>query len=228
MKAGYFSMKGNSMKHYKYLLWDLDGTIVNTFEGITKSFAYALDSFGIKVNDLNELSCVIGPPLLDAFIDFYGFSEEDAHKGVEKYRERYNNTYVGESALYDGIKETIQNLSRLGYKHVLATAKPQHFAEGLLSHYGLIDEFHLVVGATLDKSRNNKIKVLEHIISTLGESDMSKMVMIGDREFDLLGADHFGIEAIGVLYGFGSYEELSSSPNIFLAKDAKDLYNYLK
>ena len=216
------------MKHYKYLLWDLDGTIVNTFEGITKSFAYALSSFGINVSDLNELKCVIGPPLLDAFMNFYGFSEEDAHIGVAKYRERYNSTYVEESSLYPGIKETIQTLSLLGYRHVLATAKPQHFADGLLSHYGLTDEFHLVVGASLDKSRNNKIKVLEHILSTLDESDVSKMVMIGDREYDLLGAAHFGIDGIGVLYGFGSHEELSSSPHIYLAKDAKDLYNYLK
>ena len=216
------------MKHYKYLLWDLDGTIVNTFEGITKSFAFALESFGIKVDDLGELSCVIGPPLLDAFMNFYGFSESDAHVGVEKYRERYNKTYVEESALYDGIKETIKKLSSLGYMHVLATAKPQHFAEGLLSHYGLSDEFHLIVGATLDKSRNNKIKVLEHILSTLGENDMSELVMIGDREYDLLGAAHFDIDAIGVLYGFGTREELSSCPHIYLAKDAKDLYNYLK
>ncbi len=216
------------MKDYKYLLWDLDGTIVNTFEGITKSFAYALNSFGINVTDLNELKCVIGPPLLDAFINFYGFSENDAIKGVEKYRERYNKTYIDESSLYDGIKETIQKLSKLGYKHVLATAKPQHFAEGLLSYYGLTDEFHLVVGASLDKSRNSKIKVLEHIISTLGVSDMSKLVMIGDREFDLLGASHFGIDAIGVLYGFGSQKELSASPHIYLAKDAKALYNYFK
>ena len=96
------------MKDYKYLLWDLDGTIVNTFEGITKSFAYALNSFGINVTDLNELKCVIGPPLLDAFINFYGFSENDAIKGVEKYRERYNKTYIDESSLYDGIKETIK------------------------------------------------------------------------------------------------------------------------
>ena len=216
------------MKKYKYLLWDLDGTIVNTFEGITKSFAYALGSFGINVTDLNDLKCVIGPPLLDAFMNFYNFSEKDAVLGVEKYRERYNRTYIEESSLYDGIKETIQKLSAAGYRHVLATAKPQHFADGLLSHYGLISEFHLVVGASLDKSRNNKIKVLEHIISTLGESDMAKLVMIGDREFDLLGSAHFGIDGIGVLYGFGSYEELSSSPHIYLAKDAKDLYNYLK
>jgi len=216
------------MKHYKYLLWDLDGTIVNTFEGITKSFAYALSSFGVNVSDLNDLKCVIGPPLFDAFVDFFGFSEEDAHAGVAKYRERYNKTYVEESSLYEGIKETIQNLSALGYKHILATAKPQHFADGLLSHYGLTDEFHLSVGATLDKTRDNKIKVLEHILATLGETDMSKLVMIGDREYDLLGAAHFGIDGVGVLYGFGSHEELSSSPHIYLAKDAKDLYNYFK
>ena len=216
------------MKDYKYLFWDLDGTIVNTFEGITRSFAYALDSYGIHVDDMNELRPVIGPPLLDSFMALYDFSEADAAIAVEKYRERYNRTYLDESSLYDGIKEAIQRLSALGFRHVLATAKPQHFADGLLSHYGLADSFHYIAGASLDKSRNSKTKVLAHIIDTLGITDMSEVVMIGDREFDLKGAHSFGIDAIGVLYGFGSYEELSSSPHIYLAKDAKDLYNYIR
>ena len=215
------------MKDYKYLFWDLDGTIVNTFEGITRSFAYALDSYGIHVDDMNDLRPVIGPPLVDCFMNLYGFSEADATMAVEKYRERYNHTYVQESALYDGIKETIQKLSSLGFSHVLATAKPQHFADGLLTHYGLADSFSYIAGASLDKSRNSKTKVLAHIIDTLGITDMSEAVMIGDREFDLKGADSFGIDAIGVLYGFGSHEELSASPHIYLAKDAKDLYNYI-
>lgn len=215
------------MKKYKYLFFDLDGTIVNTFEGITRSFAYALSTCGIHVTDMNELRPVIGPPLVDAFMSLYGFSEEAAIEAVERYRERYNNTYVDESELYDGIKDTIQSLSSAGYKIVLATAKPQHFADGLLGHYGLADSFHYIAGASLDKSRNSKTKVLQHIIDTLGIKDMSEAVMIGDREFDLCGAAQFGIDAIGVLYGFGSFEELSNSPHIYLAKDAKDLYNYI-
>ena len=216
------------MKNYKYLFWDLDGTIVNTFEGITRSFAYALDSYGIHVDDMNDLRPVIGPPLVDSFVSLYGFSESEAIMAVEKYRERYNHTYVQESSLYDGIKETIQNLSAHGFLNVLATAKPQHFADGLLSHYGLTGSFRYIAGASLDKSRNSKTKVLAHIIDTLGIDDMSEVVMIGDREFDLKGANAFGIDAIGVLYGFGSYDELSSSPHIYLAKDAKDLYNYIR
>ena len=215
------------MKKYKYLLWDLDGTIVNTFEGITKSFAYALEHYGIYVKDMNELSCVIGPPLYDAFVNFFNFSDKDANDGVAKYRERYNNTYIVESELYEGIKETIEKFSSLGYKHILATAKPQNFAEGLLDHYGLTDKFTFIAGATLDKSRNSKTKVLEYILNTLSIEDVSDLVMIGDREFDLKGADMFSIDAIGVLWGFGSYEELNSSPHIYLAKDAKDLYNYI-
>ncbi len=216
------------MKNYKYLFWDLDGTIVNTFEGITRSFAYALDSYGIHVDDMNDLRPVIGPPLVDSFVSLYGFSESEAIMAVEKYRERYNHTYVQESSLYDGIKETIQNLSAFGFLNVLATAKPQHFADGLLNHYGLTGSFRYIAGASLDKSRNSKTKVLAHIIDTLGIDDMSEVVMIGDREFDLKGANAFGIDAIGVLYGFGSYDELSSSPHIYLAKDAKDLYNYIR
>jgi len=212
----------------QYLLFDLDGTLTDPKVGITTCVQYALQDFGIEEPDLDKLEPFIGPPLKDSFMQFYGMSEEQAETAVAKYRERYNKTYVEESSLYEGIKETIQNLSALGYKHILATAKPQHFADGLLSHYGLTDEFHLSVGATLDKTRDNKIKVLEHILATLGETDMSKLVMIGDREYDLLGAAHFGIDGVGVLYGFGSHEELSSSPHIYLAKDAKDLYNYFK
>lgn len=215
------------MKKYKYLLWDLDGTIVNTFEGITRSFAYALGYFNIHVTDLNELRPVIGPPLLDAFMSLYGFSEEQATEGVVRYRERYVNHFLEESELYDGIKETLRALSEEGFKNVLATAKPEHFAHSLLDHYGLSDYFAFITGATMDKSRNSKIKVLQHIIDTLKIDDVSEAVMIGDREFDLCGAANFGIDAIGVLYGFGSREELSNSPHIYLAKDAKDLYNYI-
>ena len=215
------------MKKYKYLFWDLDGTIVNTFEGITKSFAYALEFYGIHITDMNDLRPVIGPPLHDCFVSMFGFDDVKATEAVEKYRERYNNTYMQESELYDGIKETIQKLAFYGFKNVLATAKPQHFADGLLDYYGLADSFCFVAGASLDKSRDSKVKVLQYITDTLKITDMSEVVMIGDRKFDLLGAAHFGIDGIGVLYGFGSEEELSNSPNIYLAKDAKGLYNYI-
>lgn len=215
------------MKKYKYLLWDLDGTIINSFEGITRSFAYALESYGIKVNDYNELRPVLGPPLRDAFMDMYGFDEEKAIEAVEKYRERYTVKFLEESEVYPGIDVILQKLCEEGFHNVLATAKPEKFAGALLDHFDLSRYFSFITGATMDKSRDSKEKVLQHIISELGIADASQAVMIGDRKYDLCGADAFGIDGIGVLYGFGSEEELKSCPHVFLAKSADEVYNYI-
>ncbi len=215
------------MKKYKYLFWDLDGTIINSFEGITRSFAYALEHYGIHVEDMTELMPVLGPPLRDSFMDMYGFSEQKATEAVAKYRERYVTRFLAESALYPDIDKTIQKLCDSGYQNILATAKPEGFARSLLEYYKLDGYFSFITGASMDKSRDSKIKILEYIISKLNIQNTSDIVMIGDRKYDLCGAHSFGIDGIGVLYGFGSREELEQCPHVYLAKDAIDLYNYI-
>lgn len=212
------------MAKYKYLFFDLDGTIINTFEGVTRSFAYALESYGIRVSSLEELRPVLGPPLRDAFMNMYGFEEADAVDAVEKYRERYNNRFIAESELYPGIADTLKKLFSDGFVMAVATAKPEHFALPLLEHYGLKDYFHCIAGATLDKSRDSKKAVLAYLIDKLKITDNSEVLMIGDRKYDMEGAAHFGIDGMGVLYGFGSREEMEASPHVLLADDAADLY----
>ena len=214
------------MKKYKYVLFDLDGTILNTFEGVTKSFAYALEHYGIYVKDLNELTPVLGPPLYDAFVSMYGFSHDKAIEAVAKYRERYSQKFVEESKLYPGIKDIIKKLSDDGYNLVIATSKPECFVDKLLHYYDLAQYFSFVACASLDKSRDTKEKVLGYLIDEL-KFNPEEAVMVGDRKFDLLGADSFGIDAIGVLYGFAPDGELEQSPNVYLAKDADELYNYI-
>lgn len=215
------------MKKYKYLLFDLDGTIFDTFQGITRSFAYALDYYGIHIDDLKELSPVIGPPLYDCFVSMFGFDHQKALDAVAKYRERYNVKFIEESRLYPGIKEVLEKLSNEGFSLVLATSKPEHFAVDLLKHYHIFKYFTFVGCASLDKSRDTKNKVLEYIIQELGIEDKSQAVMIGDRKFDLLGAASFGIDAIGVHYGFAPQGELENCPHVYLAKNVEELYNYI-
>lgn len=215
------------MGKYEYLFFDLDGTIIDSFESVTRCFAYALESYGIYVKDLNELKPILGPPLLDAFISLYGFSEEEAVKAVAKYRERYIHTYVSESKIYEDIKDVLEGLYKKGYKLVLATSKPEKYARTIIDHYDISKYFYFITGATMDKTRDSKTKVLQYILSELKIEDLSKVVMIGDRKFDLFGADKFGLDAIGVLYGYGEEEELENSPHVFLAKTPEELYNYI-
>lgn len=212
---------------YKYLLFDLDGTITDSFEGVSKSFAYALESYGIKVDDLQTLRPILGPPLRESFVSLFGFSEEEALKAVEKYRERYVNHYLDENRIYDGIPELLKKLCDSGFRLILATSKPEKFSKAILDRFDLTKYFYYVTGASMDKSRDTKEKVLAHILDYLKISDVSEAVMIGDRKYDLDGASYFGMDAVGVLYGYGTKEELEAHPHIYIAKDTEDLYNYL-
>lgn len=212
---------------YKYLLFDLDGTITDSFEGVSKSFAYALESYGIKVDDLQTLRPILGPPLRESFVSLFGFSEEEAIKAVEKYRERYVNHYLDENRIYDGIPELLKKLCDGGFRLVLATSKPEKFSKAILDRFDLAKYFYYVTGASMDKSRDTKEKVLAHILDHLKISVVSEAVMIGDRKYDLDGAAYFGMDAVGVLYGYGTKDELEAHPHIYIAKDTEDLYNYL-
>lgn len=215
------------MKKYKYLLFDLDGTITDSCEGIYKSFEYALNHYGIEVKDLNDLRPVIGPPLKDCFMEMYGFDEKTAIEAVAKYRERYSKVGLFENRVYDGIYEMFSSLKSAGYFIVLATSKPEIYAKRILEHFELDRFFDVVAGATIDGKISNKEDVISKILEILKISDVSEMVMIGDREFDLAGAKSFGIDAIGVLYGFGSKEELSQYPSVLLAKTPEDVAKFL-
>ena len=215
------------MKQYKYLLFDLDGTITDSETGITRCVAYALNYFGIQVNDLRELSPFIGPPLLDSFKDFYNFTDEQATVAVAKYRERYADKGILENELYPGIEELLADAQKNGKTVILATSKPEIFAKRILDHFGLSDYFSFVAGSGLDGSLHTKTDVINYILQSNQITNLESVVMIGDRKHDIIGAKNVGIDSIGVLYGFGDYKELSEAGADHIAENIPALRKLL-
>ena len=189
-------------KQYKYLLFDLDGTLTDPKEGITRCVQYALQSFGIEVKSLDELICFIGPPLRESFQNFYGMSEADAEKAVEKYRERFSAVGKFENSVLPGIIPMLKKLKEAGKIMALSTSKPWVFAELILKKYELDSYFSVVVGSELDGTRDEKQEVILETLKRLGlEKGSKEAVMIGDRRHDILGAKKCGLDGIGVRFG---------------------------
>lgn len=216
------------MKKYQYLLFDLDGTLTEPKVGITKSVAYALEYYGIHVEDLDSLCPFIGPPLKESFMKYYGFDDAKAEEAVEKYREYFRPHGVYENEVYTGVPEMLKELHAMGKTLVLATSKPTVFAKIILEHFGLAPYFSVVVGSELDGTRVNKDEVVECALEEAGITDKSLAVMIGDRKHDMLGAKKNGLDAIGVLYGHGSYEELEAQGPDVIVETVEELANALK
>lgn len=215
------------MKQYNYLLFDLDGTITNSETGITRCVEYALNYFGIQVSDLHDLLPFIGPPLLDSFKEFYHFTDEQAVIATEKYRERYKDKGIYENELYPGFEELLAQARQNGKTVILATSKPEIFAKRILDYFKLSDYFSFIAGSGLDGSLHTKTDVINYILQSNKIADLSSVVMIGDRKHDIIGAKNVGIDSIGVLYGFGDYDELSEAGATHIVKDIAELRNLL-
>lgn len=215
------------MKQYNYLLFDLDGTITDSATGITRCVEYALNYFGIQVSDLHDLLPFIGPPLLDSFKEFYHFTDEQAVIATEKYRERYKDKGIYENELYPGIEELLVQARQNGKTVILATSKPEIFARRILDYFKLSDYFSFIAGSGLDGSLHTKTDVINYILQSNNITDLSRVVMIGDRKHDIIGAKNAGIDSIGVLYGFGDYDELSEAGATHIVKDIAELRNLL-
>lgn len=215
------------MNNKEYIFFDLDGTLTEPAEGITNSVAFALRKFGIEIKTRAELQKFIGPPLIDSFMEFYGFTREKAEKAVEYYREFYRETGIYQNRVYEGIPALLNLLCEKDKKIILATSKPEKFANQILEHFGLTKYFHLVVGATMDEKRSRKDEVLAYAIEKSGISDISSAVMIGDRKFDIEAAHKYGMEAVGVLFGYGTIEELKAAGADYIAATPNELKNLL-
>lgn len=215
------------MKDYQYILFDLDGTLTDPKVGITKSVAYALNNYGIKVEDLDLLCKFIGPPLKDSFMKFYGFDERKAGEAVEKYREYFRPHGVYENRVYDGVEDLLRRLKEHGKTVVLATSKPTVFAETILKHFGLHHLFDYVAGSELDGTRVKKGDVIAYALEQAGIMDKSRAVMVGDREHDIIGARENGLDAIGVLYGYGCREEFDKNGADKVVGTVEELENIL-
>ena len=199
------------MKDKTYLLFDLDGTLTDPFIGITRSVQHALKHYGIIENDLGRLAPFIGPPLVDSFRETYHFSEEQAKEAVNYYREYFAEKGWCENRVYPGIPELLKHLQEAGRKLYVATSKPTPFAKKILDYFNLSCYFERIEGASFDHTRTRKTEVMQYLLAQTGIPDKEKAVMIGDRKFDVAGAHEVGMECIGVLYGYGSREELISA-----------------
>lgn len=211
----------------EHLLFDLDGTLTDPKEGITKSVQYALNAFGIPAEDRDKLCCFIGPPLKDSFMEFYGFSEEDAIKGVLSYREYFKDKGMLDNKVYEGAQRVLEALVKKGKKLYVASSKPEIFVRKILEHFELDSYFVFAGGADLEGTRDKKADVIRYVIKECQLSDLSKIVMIGDRKHDILGAKEVGIDSVGVLYGFGSRQELEDAGADLIAETIFDLQNLL-
>ncbi|MBE7046686.1 MAG: HAD family hydrolase [Ruminococcaceae bacterium] len=214
------------MTNYKYLLFDVDGTIIESGPGVENSYQYALDTLGYNVKVKRK--DIIGPPIKQSMMEIYGLTEEDATKGLELYRERYDR--IGkkdETFLYDGIDTVLKKCKEKGYIVATATSKPEYFTTFILDNLNVSQYIDFIGAATLDKSRSTKETVIEYVLESLGVEDKSQVLLIGDTKFDLIGAETIGIDALAVAYGYGTMEELKSYKSIYIAKDMKELEDYL-
>lgn len=211
----------------KYVLFDLDGTITDPKEGITRSVQFALKKFGINVADLDSLCPFIGPPLSSSFEEFYGFSHEKAMEAVDEYRVYYKDRGIFECKLYDGIKELLEKLHKLGIKVVLATSKPEIFAVRLLEHFEIFQYFDVVAGSDMQGHRVEKADVINYAINQIEDFEPSEAVMVGDRKFDYIGADKFNIPCILIGYGYGEMEELQACKPFAIKETVEELADYL-
>lgn len=211
---------------YKTILFDLDGTLTDPGLGITNSVAYALKKYGIEVENRQSLYSFIGPPLNDSFKKYYGFSDEKAMEAIWCYREYFADKGLYENEVYEGIEQLLGKIKESGRKIVLATSKPEQFAERILEHFDLIKYFDVVAGASMDEKRNKKGDVIKYAMEKGGFTS-DGAVMIGDREHDVFGAKENGIDTIGVLYGYGSREELEKAGATYIAPAVEDIFALL-
>ncbi len=215
------------MKAYKYILFDLDGTVSDSGEGITNSVKYALSKFGIEEEDFDKLKRFVGPPLYASFENYYGFSHNEAVKAVEYYREYYNAGGIYELTIYDGILDLFAALKGAGKKIILATSKPEIYAEKIARHFGFYEYFDSIAGALLDGSRIEKSDIITYALKKVGVTDVRECIMIGDTKFDVEGAKAFGMDSVGVTYGYGSREELVSAGATYIADSTAEIKRIL-
>lgn len=210
------------------ILFDLDGTLIDSSEGIIKSVLYTLDFYGIKEPDISKLYQFIGPPLSESFEKFYGFSPEKAYEAVQKYRERYNKTGIFECRLYPGVESCIRTLKEKGYRIGMASSKPEISCRRILEHFGILELFDDVVGATFDGTRDKKSEVLEEVMRRWSHIPKSDMCLIGDTMFDVEGAKELEIPCLAVSFGFGDVDKMKAAGVIAVCDAMEELPEMLE
>ncbi len=212
---------------YKAILFDLDGTLTDSGEGITKSVQYALEKLGRPEPDLQKLRCFVGPPLMEQFMAYAGVDEEAARQAVVWYRERYAPTGIFENEVYPGVEKMLADLKAGGYLLAVASSKPEFFVNKVLDHFSLTGYFDVIAGSGLDGTRTRKAEVIEEALARLGLSgDRGSVVMVGDRDQDINGARQAGMECLAVAYGYGPLEELEAAGPLAIVNSPAEVADF--
>ena len=204
------------MSRYSILLFDLDGTLTDSREGIMNCFRHTADVMGAYMPE--NPGVLLGPPLGVSFEKYFGMDSETAQEAVKVYRERYGTKGLFENHVYEGIPEMLEKLKDNGFRLAVATCKAQVFAERILEKFGLSRYFEFIGGAGIDGSRTSKTEVIEYVLGNMGSPSKDSVLMIGDRDNDVAGAMSAGIKCMGVLWGYGSERELALTGAVYIAR----------
>lgn len=207
---------------YRHILFDLDGTLTDSADGVTRSVQYALDKFGIKASP-ETLTSFVGPPLQLAFEQEYDFSRSEARQAVHYYREYYREKGIFENRLYPQVEEMLHTLDRKGATLYLATSKPTVFAAQVLRYFQIDGYFTAVTGSNLDGTRAEKSEIISTVLTANPDLSEAAAVMVGDRKHDICGARTCGLDSIAVTYGYGSREELNAARPTHIACSIPEL-----
>ena len=212
---------------YKAIFFDLDGTLTESGEGITKSVQYALEKLGKPEEDLDKLRVFIGPPLMEQFMKYADVDETEARRAVEYYRERYAVKGIFENWPYDGVENLLRELKGRGYILAVASSKPEYYVTKILDYFNLSSYFEVVVGSEMNGARTSKTEVIEEALKRLNMSDRRKEVlMVGDKEHDVLGARAAGLACVAVGYGYGTKEELTAAQPLKIVASIEELLRF--
>lgn len=210
---------------YTHILFDLDGTLTESGPGIMNSVSYALQKLGKPAQPPEVLRKFIGPPLVHSFMNFCGFGEEEANNAIHTYREYYQKKGMFENSIYSGVEKMLKQLREAGLHLAVATSKPELLSVQILEHFGLASYFEVICGATMDEKRVKKGEIITYALESLGlsEEEKSGVLMVGDREHDVFGAKENQLKCLGVLFGYGSREELEQAGADYIAETAQDV-----
>lgn len=212
----------------EHIFFDLDGTLTDSMPGITRAVQYALKRYGIEEENLDVLKPFVGPPLPESFRKYYHFSKKDAEEAVFVFREYYNVTGWLQNAPYPGVEEMLERLQEAGKTLYVATSKPEWMAKQVLEHFKLAGYFKMIGGGDDAAGRYEKDDVIRYVMERNEFSDGSSIVMVGDRRHDIAGAHKNGVSAAGVLFGYGSREELETAGADWIAESVQSLAELLK
>ena len=206
------------------ILFDLDGTLTDSMEGVIRSAQYMQEKMGLRVWDYEELRFMVGPPLIESFTKEFAMPLKEAEKGVEVFRERYATIGLFENAVFPGILEMLEELQAQGKRMAVATSKREELAVEILEHFGIAKYMEVIGGDMRELGRDTKAKVIEYVLETM-QAEKEDIIMVGDRKFDIVGAHELGIPCIAVEWGYGDREEFEAYGADIIAATTEDVAN---